>query len=370
MPEYIREIPGFIDKSIGEWGVSQDLSAASQCSRVLVKIGTYLFGDGPADLDKGQLRREAGRVLLALLQETREPNFLEGSDEKHRSYIIAEANRIWSEEGGLKAKDDYFENNRQNNESPSVEEEADVVPSTDNLESLTEKENVAEKILDNLTDKIKNFARFCDFANKILGSACESMKIKFSDTMRYRQMVSIKNDISSLDPEKISADLLQKIEETNLGLKNEPRNTGHPEFFGLTSDEQLKIRAVREIYSDYMKLVLNKLNNLYAATMVEQNNEVKVIVSSAINDIEKMLKLIAGIEKIDIVQGAAIDYDTMFARVDSPEDTTDQRYSEGHFVAKVLSNGYQFEDDLRLFGGEGGDILKEAHVSVFNYVGK
>jgi hypothetical protein len=347
-PAFFADLPEEARNNLSdEWNVSAELPADRQIGRAINRAEDALAGIVSEGVDKKRTRAEAGRVLSHIRQELADEEFMPEMDPKQREYLKSEADRLWAE-GGQEANESW-KNLTVQGQDPTVKGEP--------------AESGSERILGRLSEMTGSIQKIYDVSARSLDGAIDFVKTNFPDETGRIQALEITKKIitTRLNP-TITA---QQMAESITAAREAIKHVGGEQYTRADSEKAI-LSSARDKYAKLLQVsVVNALNGLDRSARSEENSQIKTVIESAHRDIEKMVSLTGGIHRIEVEEGTAVDFRTM-----EPTDivpTNDAKYKGAEIIASVEENGYEFDQDLQLFEGQGRDVVSPAKVEVYKY---
>lgn len=341
-----RELPAdFTGELSADWSINPSLEPNRQIVRAINKAEDYLAGIVPDGTDKNRARLEAGRMLVYLRSITDDGDLV---SEEQRAYLQQEIDRVWNQGGGREANQSWVESHPQK-ESATRPESAERASNPETL-------SPAERILGSLEQRINGIAQIYDSSIKAIDQAISFISTNDPGNSRISGLELCKKILTrKINPQENTAALLVTVEQAREAFRNGSLNDKE-------SENQL-LSKVRSSYGRIAGAFIEVANSLQRTARNTEAGPSRSVIEAAQRDMEDLLRVVGGIEKIVAAQGQKVDFEKM-EPVDVVE-TQDPAHSAGDTIAEVSEDGYQFNSDLSLFGGKGADVIQRPKVEVY-----
>lgn len=337
---------GFVNELSADWNVDPSLESSRQLIRVINKAEDYLAGITPEGVDKNRARIEAGRMLVYVR------SMVEAGDlvpDEQRERLQQEVDRVWNE-GGKEANNGWIEQHKTN-ESKGIPQSSESQPSPENMSS-------AERMLGTLEHRVNGIPQMFDSSIKAIDQAINFISTNEPGSSRISGLELSKKILNrKINPGENIPGLLGAIAQARETFKNSSLDQ---------SDKEAERQLLSKIRGGYGKIIgafIEVANSLQSIARNTEPGPNKTVVEAAQRDMDDVMRVLGGVNKINAVPGGKVDFETM-EPIDIVE-SQDPSHSSGDVIAEVTENGYQFDGDLCLFDGKGADVIHRPKVEVF-----
>lgn len=330
-----------------DWGVSPNLEPNRQLVRLVNKAEDYLAGIVTDGMDKDRARLEAGRMLTYLRSMAEDGGVVSG---EQQTYLQQEINRLWNDEGGKEANDTWRELQNQAETAGQPEKLA--------VEQSPEDISPAEQLLNSLEYRVGGISKMFDSSVQSIDQAIDFILTNDAANSRVSGLELCKKILNRrINPQEEASQLAAAIAQVRESMKNGSLVQGGKEA------ENQALSSVRNRYGKIIKTFVEVTNSLESIAKNSDSGLTKTAIEAAHKDIEDLLRVVGGIDKVNAARGEKVDFETM-EPVDVVE-SQDPNHSGGDIIAEVAESGYQFSGDLQLFGGIGTDVIHKPKVEVY-----